>query len=147
MGTKNTRKVYKLADREVDFIQAVNTHANDTLTKEEVNALIKQFLATQGNTSKSDQFPDKEENGVLMSYCSRFERYLPMDEMVTTKEGKSKGYSKESQDILTNTNKELKALQDEINAAIKITDFDTVTVKANEMRELEADKASGAIYK
>ena len=145
MENTTTRKVYKLADREKDFLKAIE--GKDTLTNEEVTALVKQYFATQGNTSKGDQFPDKEVDGVLMSYCSRFEKYMPIDEMVTTKEGKSKGYSIKSQAILTETNQKLKAIQAEVNAAILAGDFDTVTAKAAEMQELQAAKDSGAIYK
>ena len=139
--TKTVRNRKNRADIAVEMIQAIE--ALDTLTIESITHIINAKMSTSGT---SNQREPKEVNGVLHYYCSRSDKFYPIEEMVVNTDGSSRGYSRVSQEILTATNKEIKDLTERIKDAVTEGNFADAKQISEGLAELEANKASNAIY-
>jgi len=140
--TKTVRNRKNRADIAVEMIEAIK--ALDTLTIEGVTSIINAKMSTSGT---SNQKEPKEIDGVMNYYCSRSDKFYPIEEMVVNTDGSSRGYSRVSQEILTATNKEIKDLTERIKDAVTTGDFEDAKQISDELAELEANKASNAIYR
>jgi hypothetical protein len=145
MGTETkTRNRVKRADIQEAILSGLTEFKLNDSQLAGITALVKAEMKI-GSTSET--FPPRPNaDGVTEYYCSRDKQYHPLEDMVTTKDGESKGYSKSSQEILTATNQKLRELNDETMKALSSGDTDSAIAIAKEVADLTEAKESGAIY-
>lgn len=110
-----------------------------------INAIIDNEMATGGKTAS--KAPMTNEVGEVLYWCSRSEQYLPIEDMVTNTDGSSRGYSKKSQEILTEVNREIKELTKESQTALLAGDIETAIELSNKIKVINESKKNLSIYK
>lgn len=139
--TRNRLKRGDIQDRVLEGITKVQG-----LTDAQISALTALVKAEMKVGTTSETYPPKDVDGVLHYYCSRTKHYFPIEDMITTKEGESKGYSKVSQEKLTEVNARIKELNAKAMDALNDGETDTAMQFGHESKALMTAKESGEIY-
>jgi hypothetical protein len=122
--TEPQRKVYTIAQRREAILKQISA-LNAPLSKEAITAIINSELQTKG-AGQSTKTPPKTVNGITYYHCSRSNQFFKLENMVTTKDNESKGYSKASQDALTAYNRKTTELEDAVTALATAGDFEAI---------------------
>ena len=93
----------------------------------------------------------KDNNGNTLYYCYRTEQYYPIENMVTFKNGNSRGYSRVSQLALAKVNAMINNIKKELTKALTnaltAEDLNIVENLKNEIKALEQAKKDKSIYR
>jgi len=135
-----TRNVYTTAMRH-DAIKTQIEAMNTPLNKEAILALIAKELSTKG-AGQSTKVEPKTVNGKTYYHCGRADKWFNLENMVTTKDNESKGYSKESQDTLTAWNRSRKELEEAVITASTTKDFASIPALAEKLGKFEATEST-----
>ena len=134
-ATTKKRVVYTIAQRKEAIITAING-MTEPLNKDAIIALLNKELETKGNSTT--KIEPKTVDGITYYFCSRSGKWFKLDNMVTTKDGKTKGYSKVSQDALTAWNKKHIELETAVIDASRNGDYQVIPTLAKKLQEFEA---------
>jgi len=93
------------------------------------NAFVREFSASSKNSLVT-----KVVDGATLHQCNRLKAFFPLEAMVTTKAGKSLGYSKKSQEILNGANAFIRetikiAVDGKVKEAVAKADKELVSAK------------------